>query len=58
MDLPRAMTLKDVANHLGISWDVIKEIHSVYLQCHYNPPSLKDVESIDNDEFAIKRVYL
>lgn len=55
VDLLRAMTLKDVANHLGVSWDVIKEIYSVYLQCHYNPPSLKGVESIDIDEFAVKK---
>ena len=58
VDLLRAMTLKDVANHLGVSWDVIKEIHSVYLQCHYNPPSLKGVESIGIDEFAVKKGHI
>ena len=37
VDLLRGMTLQDVSNHLGVSWDTVKEIHSSYLKRHYNP---------------------
>ena len=54
VDLLRGMTLKDVANHLNVTWDTVKEIHSVYLDRHYSPPSLKGVRNIGIDEFAVK----
>ena len=44
VDLLRGMTLQDVSNHLGVSWDTVKEIHSTYLERHYSPPSLEGVE--------------
>ena len=56
--LLRAMTLKDVANLLDISWDTVKEIHSRYLTRHYCPPSLKGVECIGIDEFAVKKGHV
>ena len=28
LELSRHMTIKDAAKHLGMSWDVVKEIHS------------------------------
>lgn len=56
--LLRAMTLKDVANLLDISWDTVKEIHSLYLTRHYCPPSLKGVECIGIDEFAVKKGHV
>lgn len=34
VDLLRGMTLQDVSNHLGVSWDTVKEIHSSYLEHH------------------------
>ena len=34
VDLLRGMTLQDVSNHLGVSWDIVKEIHSSYLEHH------------------------
>lgn len=55
VDLLRGMTLQDVANHLGVTWDTVKDIHSNYLRCHYSPPSLKGVENIGIDEFAVKK---
>ena len=56
--LLRAMTLKDVANLLDVSWDTVKEIHSWYLTRHYCPPSLKGVECIGIDEFAVKKGHV
>lgn len=58
VDLLRSMTLKDVAARLGVSWDMIKEIHSRYLARHYSPPSLDGVECIGIDEFAIKKGHI
>ena len=55
VDLLRGMTLQDVANHLGVTWDTVKDIHSNYLRRHYSPPSLKGVENIGIDEFAVKK---
>lgn len=59
VDLLRGMTLRDVSNHLGVSWDTVKEIHSTYLERHYSLPSLENVENIGIDEFAVRkgRVY-
>ena len=58
VDLLRGMTLQDVSNHLGVSWDTIKEIHSSYLERHYSPPSLDGVENIGIDEFAVKKGHV
>ena len=53
VELLCGMTLQDVANHLNVSWDTVKEIHSTYLQRHYCPPSLKGVRNIGIDGFAV-----
>ena len=58
VDLLRGMTLQDVSNHLGVSWDTVKEIHSSYLKRHYSPPSLDGVENIGIDEFAVKKGHV
>ena len=58
VDLLRGMTLQDVSNHLGVSWDTVKEIHSSYLERHYSPPSLDGVENIGIDEFAVKKGHV
>lgn len=56
--LLKAMTLKDTANLLGVSWDTVKEIHSHYLELHYSPPSLDGVDCIGIDEFAVKKGHV
>ncbi len=53
LELSRRMTIKDVADHLGVSWDVIKEIKKTYLRKHFARPSLKDVRQIAIDEISI-----
>ncbi|WP_373724149.1 ISL3 family transposase [Bacteroides heparinolyticus] len=56
--LLKAMTLKDAANLLGVTWDTIKDIHSRYLEYHYTPPSLEGVDCIGIDEFAVRRGHI
>ena len=58
VDLLRSMTLKDAAARLDISWDMVKEIHSRYLESLYSPPSLDGVECIGIDEFAVKKGHI
>ena len=58
VDLLRGMTLQDVSNHLGVSWDTVKEIHSTCLERHYSPPSLEGVENIGIDEFAVRKGHV
>ena len=58
VDLLRGMTLQDVSNHLGVSWDTVKEIHSTYLERHYSPPSLEGIENIGIDEFAVRKGHV
>ena len=47
------MTIKDVADQLCITWDVVKEIKKTYLRKHFAKPSLKDVCHIAIDEICI-----
>lgn len=53
LELSRHMTIKDVAHHLGISWDVIKEIQKRDLQQRFDPPRLKHLRQIAIDEISI-----
>ena len=55
LELSRRMTIQDVAKHLCISWDVVKEIQRAHLQRHYARPPLGDVEQIAIDEICIGR---
>ena len=52
LELSRHMTIKDVACHLGISWDVIKEIQKKDLQRRFAKPKLKHLEQIAIDEIS------
>lgn len=53
MELSRHMTIKDVATHLHIGWDVVKEIQRRYLEQHFSRPVLKHVQLIAIDEISI-----
>lgn len=53
--LLKKMTIQAVAELTGLSWDVIKEIHTTYLERHYSIPSLEGVKFIGIDEFAVKK---
>lgn len=53
LELSRMMTIKDVAVHLGISWDVIKEIQKTDLQRRFAKPQLKHLRQIAIDEISV-----
>lgn len=57
LELSRYMTIKDVAVHLGVSWDIVKDIQKRHLQKHYAQPALKDVRQIAIDEICVGRGY-
>ncbi len=52
LELSRYMTIKDVADHLGITWDVIKEIQKRHLQRRFSRPKLKHLRQIAIDEIS------
>jgi len=52
LELSKRMTIKDVADHLGISWDVIKEIQKRNLQRRFGKPKLKHLKQIAMDEIS------
>jgi transposase len=52
LELSRHMTIKDVAKHLGISWDVIKGIQKRNLQRRFAKPKLKHLRQIAIDEIS------
>ena len=53
LELSRWMTIKDVACHLGISWDVIKDIQKQDLQRRFGKPKLKHLRRIAIDEISV-----
>jgi transposase len=60
LELSRHMTIKDVVEHLGISWDVIKEIQKADLKRRFDKPKLKHLRQIAIDEISTAKghVYL
>ena len=53
LDLSKHMTIQDVARHLGISWDVIKEIQKRDLTRRFSRPCLRNVKRIAIDEISV-----
>jgi transposase len=53
LDLCRHMTILDVARHLDVSWDTIKNIQKRYLKKHFSRPKLKKLKRIAIDEITI-----
>ena len=58
VELLKAMTLKDAVNLLNVTWDTVKDIHRTYLVRHYSSPSLKGVDCIGIDEFAVRKGHI
>jgi transposase len=52
LELSRDMTIKDVADHLNISWDVIKDIQKRQLHKMFAKPKLKHLKRIAIDEIS------
>jgi len=55
LDLLFSMTCQDVAEHLDLSWDTVRDIEKRSLERHFARPQLKDVTKIAIDEIAIKK---
>jgi len=49
------MTILDVARHLSVSWDTIKDIQKRYLKKKFSRPPLKDLRHMAIDEIAVKK---
>lgn len=55
LDLSRLMTIQDVAKHLHVSWDVVKDIQARALQRRFGKPNLHKLKKIAIDEIAISK---
>lgn len=55
LDLLRFATIRDVAHHLHLSWDTVKEIQKADLQKRFGRPSLKGLRRLAIDEIAIAK---
>src|SRR3954453_12308554 len=55
LELGRRMTIRDVAKHLGVSWDMIKDIQKRDLSRRYAKPKLKHLRRIAIDEIAVAK---
>jgi len=55
LELGRRMTIRDVAKHLGVSWDLIKDIQKRDLSRRYAKPKLKHLRHIAIDEISIAK---
>ena len=55
IELSRLTTFQGVARHLGISWDMVKDIQKRHLGRHYARPKLKHLRRLAIDELHIGR---
>ena len=55
LELSKHMTILDVARHLHVSWDVVKDIQKRYLKKKFSRPVLKDLRYLAIDEIAVKK---
>ena len=55
LDLGRRMTIRDVAKHLGVNWDVIKDIQKRYLSRRFAKVRLKHLRQLAIDEISIAK---
>jgi transposase len=55
LELSRRMTIRDVARHLNVGWDMIKDIQKRDLLRRYSKPKLKHLWHIAIDEIAVAK---
>ena len=53
LELSAMMTIQDVAQHLQVGWDIVKDIQKRYLTRRFSKPRLLDVRRIAIDEISI-----
>src|SRR5215213_3295422 len=54
-ELSRRMTIRDVAAHLGVGWDLVKDIQKRDLSRRFAKPKLKHLRHIAIDEIAVAK---
>lgn len=55
LELSKIGTIKDVAEHLNVSWDTVKDVQKSHLKKYYSSPNLKGVQHIAIDEFSVRK---
>lgn len=55
VELARYMTISDVAHHLGVSWNLVKDLMKEELKRAFCRPRFKDLQWIAIDEISIGR---
>jgi transposase len=55
LELSRHMTILDIARHLSIGWDTVKDIQKRDLSRRYAKPDLKNLRRIAIDEIAVAK---
>ena len=55
LELSRLMTIQDVANHLDVRWDLIKDIIKHDLSRRFAKPKLKHLKLIAIDEISVAK---
>jgi transposase len=53
LELSQHMTIKDVAEHLQLGWDTVKEIQAKDLQRHFGKPKLHKLKQLAIDEIHV-----
>jgi transposase len=53
LELRESMTIRDVAQHLGVSWWLVKDIEKRYLGRVFSKPKLRHLKRIAIDEISI-----
>lgn len=51
-------TIKDVAQHLHVGWNMVKDIHKKYLKSKYSCPDIRQVRHIGIDEFSTRKGHV
>ena len=57
LELSRLMTISDVARHLGVGWDLVKEILKRDLLRRFSKPKLRDLRLLAIDEISLRRGF-
>jgi transposase len=55
LELTRHMTIKDVANHLGVGWDLAKGLRKEHLERQFRQPKLRYLKRLAIDEIHVGR---
>lgn len=55
LELSEFMTAQDVARHLQVSWDIVRDIQKRHLLRRYSRPKLKGLRHIAIDEISVGR---